>query len=556
MKCKLIQIIVVAIFTYIAAISYSCSDKADQTRRLLKQAESVMQNYPDSALKVLDEILYPEILNESLYYKYILLMVQAKDKNYKDISGDTIIGRAAEYFTKAGDSHDAALARFYQGRIKMYQENYKDAIEDLLFAEELAKKEQHDNLLGLINDDIGTIYRKQINYDKCIEHYNLSRAYFSKAGNKKNENVMVNRIGNVYLCMEPPQVEKAFSLYDQAYEYAVQEKDTMQMFACLNNLSVAYLDIKDYGNAKKYIQESILLDKKKEFVLRNYAILTSIFLETNELDSAVIFLNSISEIIEKNRNNHDLYYYNKLLYSVYENKGDYKTALDYYKKSQEYLSLIYEENNEKSILEIQEKYNRTKVENLYNQTVIKNQRLHLWFVISSLFVLIATVVSIAIYKNNKKKKLEAEDTIETLNNLLSDSNKSNELLRKRVVEELELTKKIAYIHATDSNKAKKVITEYDKLFDRNLRNALDWENLYQLLDESYPGFRVKLDRHYPNLSEKEKQMCYLTKAGFRTNEIAYLLGYSRESADTMKCKLRRKSGFSSMAEFTDFLNKL
>ncbi|MDR0574558.1 MAG: hypothetical protein LBG96_11105 [Tannerella sp.] len=130
------------------------------------------------------------------------------------------------------------------------------------------------------------------------------------------------------------------------------------------------------------------------------------------------------------------------------------------------------------------------------------------------------------------------------------------LLRKRVIEEPELTKKIAYIHATDSNKAKKVITEYDKLFNKNLENALDWENLYRLIDELYPGFRMKPDKCYPNLLEKEKQMCYLTKAGFKTNKIAYLLGYSRESADTMKCKLRRKSGFGSMAKFTDFLNKL
>jgi hypothetical protein len=188
--------------------------------------------------------------------------------------------------------------------------------------------------------------------------------------------------------------------------------------------------------------------------------------------------------------------------------------------------------------------------------VIKNQRLQLWFVVSGLLILIITVVSVMFYKNHKKKKREAEGVIETLNNLLSDSNKSNDLLRKRVIEELELTKKIAYIHATDLNKAKKVITEYDKLFDKNLQNALDWENLYQLIDELYPGFRMKLDKRYPNLSEKEKQMCYLTKAGFRTNEIAYLLGYSCESADTMKCKLRRKSGFGSMAEFTDFLNRL
>ncbi|MDR2915994.1 MAG: tetratricopeptide repeat protein [Tannerella sp.] len=357
MKYKLAQVILIGVFVYIAAISFSCSDKTDRTERLLERAEHMMQNHPDSALRLLDGVIYPEI------YKYLLLMVQAKDKNYKDITGDTIIGRAVEYYIKTGDSHNAALARFYQGRIRMYKGDYKGAIQELLFAEELAKKEGHYNLLGLINDDIGTIYRKQLNYDKCIEHYSLlARDYFSKAGNKKNENVIISKIGNLYLRMEPPQTEKALSLYDQSLEYAVREKDTMQMLTCLSNISVAYRDIGDYDNAKKYIEESILLDKKNEFIFKNYNNLVKIYLAVDDLDSAIYYLNSISGIIEKSQNNHDLFNYNLLFYSVYESKGDYQTALNYYKKSQEYLNLIYDESNEKSILEIQEKYNKTKVE--------------------------------------------------------------------------------------------------------------------------------------------------------------------------------------------------
>jgi hypothetical protein len=39
-------------------------------------------------------------------------------------------------------------------------------------------------------------------------------------------------------------------------------------------------------------------------------------------------------------------------------------------------------------------------------------------------------------------------------------------------------------------------------------------------------------------------------------EIAYILGYNGVSGTSMKCKLRKKAGFESMADFEDFLEYL
>lgn len=550
------RVIIMIIMIGIVIMYFSCTTDSRQAEKTFEVVEQLMNSHPDSALTLLEAIEYPETLDRPLYYKYVLLLVQAKDKSNKDISKDIIIIReAAAYFTSVNDEYNTAIARFYSGRIyRRSNEDYTDAINEYLIAEELANKKDNDYLLALINYDIGAIFEKQLNYEKCLKYYLLSKEYFSKINNRKQENNVLNHIGNIYLRMDPSQSEKAFAVYNEALEYAMQEKDTMQITVCLNNISIAYSVIGDYDNAKKYIDESFALDKNNEVLFNNYNNLISLYIATNAPDSALYYLNSIFPVV--NNNNRDLYYYNKLLYNVFEKKEDYKTALDHYKISQEYLRQIYDENSEKSILEIQNKYDKTKVENLYHQTVIKKQRFQIWFVFSTLLALIIVVISIVLYKNSKKKKRDAEGRIEALNNLLSDSHKSNERLRNRVIGELELTKKIAYIHATDSNKGKKVISEYDDLFNRDLQNALDWQNLYKLIDELYPGFRKTFDGQYPNLTEKEQQMCYLTKAGFKTNEIAYILGYSRESADTMKCKIRKKSGFNSMTEFTEFLNKL
>lgn len=512
MKSKFLNILIIII---INLNIISCSENPAQTEKVLNQAETLLEELPDSALTLLNQTDFPKNLNKSLYYKYILLTIQAKDKNYLDITHDSIIKEASNYFVEVNDYNRAATAMFYWGRINLYNENYQTAINEFLTAIDLAQKAQNFNLLGLIYGDIGIIYRKQLKLEKSIEHYLLAKENFAKAGIKKNEYKILSHIGNIYLRMDPPQIEKALDAHMQALDFAKQENDTLQMITCLNNISVTFREIKNYDNAKKYILESVSLDKNNEHIIKNYSSLIKIHLATGELDSAVFYLNSISPIIEKSKNNFDLYNYNILLHDVYEQKRDYQTALNYYKKSQNYKQQIYDESSEKSIFEIQEKYNNTQTENKYQQTVIKQQRLKIGLSICILIILIIAILCIIIIKSHKRKKAEAEETIETLNNLLSDSNNSNQKLRKKVIEELELTKKVAYIHATDSNKGKQLIKDYDKLFNRNLQKALDWEHLYQLIDELYPTLRAKLNERYPNImSEKEKQICYLSRAGF------------------------------------------
>ena len=58
---------------------------------ILQNAETLIEEHPDSALVLLNEILEAHKLKKSVYYQYYLLQIQAKYKSYKDITSDTLI---------------------------------------------------------------------------------------------------------------------------------------------------------------------------------------------------------------------------------------------------------------------------------------------------------------------------------------------------------------------------------------------------------------------------------------------------------------------------------
>ena len=78
-------LILVLVFT-----SFSCSEQ-EGTKDILVQVENIVEQQPDSALRLLNFILFPENLDKSRFNKYNLLQIEAKDKDYKDITSDTIV---------------------------------------------------------------------------------------------------------------------------------------------------------------------------------------------------------------------------------------------------------------------------------------------------------------------------------------------------------------------------------------------------------------------------------------------------------------------------------
>lgn len=69
------------LFLAIIFLLPSCNSEREKTDRQMEVAETIIETHPDSALALLDSIENPSQLNKSRYNRYMLLLLQAKDKS-------------------------------------------------------------------------------------------------------------------------------------------------------------------------------------------------------------------------------------------------------------------------------------------------------------------------------------------------------------------------------------------------------------------------------------------------------------------------------------------
>ena len=103
------------VITLLIVISFvSCSNTYSQ----LQEIESYIEEDPKRALEEIRN-LNPDKLQHSprTKAKHALLHSMALDKNYIDLTTDSIIAPAVKYYSKHGSADDRLLMHYYMGRI-------------------------------------------------------------------------------------------------------------------------------------------------------------------------------------------------------------------------------------------------------------------------------------------------------------------------------------------------------------------------------------------------------------------------------------------------------
>lgn len=128
-------LLLVFFITIISALS-GCSGQS--THRILTDIESYIQERPDSALAVLDTMDRSSLKTERQRAHHALLHAMALDKNYINVSEDSIAQVAVDYYSRHGSQKHYARSLYYLGLAYYYQEEYTKAIIEFTKAEKVA----------------------------------------------------------------------------------------------------------------------------------------------------------------------------------------------------------------------------------------------------------------------------------------------------------------------------------------------------------------------------------------------------------------------------------
>lgn len=93
-----------------------CSHTSNTSQRM-DRAEMLMENHPDSALRILDSISTSDLQGKKQKARYALLKSMALDKNYIDTTTFDVLQPAIDYYPQHGTPNEKLRTYYYQGRI-------------------------------------------------------------------------------------------------------------------------------------------------------------------------------------------------------------------------------------------------------------------------------------------------------------------------------------------------------------------------------------------------------------------------------------------------------
>ena len=159
-------------------LAVSCADDAAVMSEL-DAAESVMEDSPETALAILDTMQRSRLVSREAIARHALLYSQALDKNYIDMTTDSIIRPAVGYYSRHGSADERLKAQYYLGCIYRNSGDPEKEMECYVRAERYADEAVDYKAVGRLFSAIKALYFDLYDFDNAYRYSLLSAEYYS-----------------------------------------------------------------------------------------------------------------------------------------------------------------------------------------------------------------------------------------------------------------------------------------------------------------------------------------------------------------------------------------
>ena len=506
-----------------------------------------MENNPEYALCLLDSVKYFPHLNRKYknLARYVRMFAYYKlDKEF-DNFGNAF--KLAKYYEVNKDINKASWLYFFSGKIAQKKQNFKDATIYLSEAIEFGQMVEDSNLLLNVYCTKGELYLQQYDKQAAINAYQQALSYKSL----NCDGCWVSYyLGNCYLYTK--DYKKAMLAYCKAEKEAIILGNSKEAAQLLFNIGQSYHQVSDRDNALKYFRKSLSHTvKTDELRYRCYLAMAKEYMMTNQ-DSVLYFLNKFNVADLENLEIMHCYYMTKS--QLEELRGKHEIALALYKQGFVYADSLWMRNSDERIDNIMLHYEKRKLIGKNLRLIHKQNKLYISI---SVLVLIVALV-ILFFKNLIRKKqldyIQACSTVETLKHLYDEQKVCQDKFRTLLIEKLEISKKLALLSGQPLDKNKSFLEMYSKVVGERAIE-LDWTELYFTINFLYNNFHLKVTQQFAVLNEKEIQLCCLLRAGFKSDEIAFVIRLTIYSVHKRKTCIRKKLGLDEREDILEYLLK-
>lgn len=532
-------------------IIYGCSDNSPKS--ILTDIDSFIQERPDSALAILDTMDRASLKTERLKAHHALLHAMALDKNFIDVSNDSIARVAVDYYATRGSRKSYARSLYYLGLAYFYQEEYTKAIVEFTKAESVAVTS--DSLyLGFSKVGLADTYGKSYNYGE--EENNLKEAFdiFSSLSLNYYSQATLLRLANVYF--NTSQTEKSIEILNEliidnniadnlkssalatlAYQYTVKESPNL-----------IYAETLFRRNNEEYGGNNMSIKRYWAWAYSLYA--TGRKSEAREIMSQLISDESVTSSYWQ--------------YLITKSDGNLLLSLKHLENYIKYNDIIVSDIIHQSVALSQRDYYEYLADNYEYKA--HNTRLTmlitiLTFIFSSLFVFVLVRMYVRKQEFVKEKNLLY---ISEIRRQLEEAKREDyPLLKKKYLSlyrrKFEMIGTL-YEHLMNSkdliNIEESIYKKVDALVINFTQDYKDSKKFEAMLDEDLDNIMSNLRSEIPDLKPKDYSIFSLFVIGFDVTTISHLLNTTMNTIYIRKSRIKHHIEELNPPHKTQFLDAL
>ena len=559
----------VIIFLLMSFLLVSCDNR--QTKSLLQDVETYIQERPDSALRVLRKVDSLTLNTKSLRARYSLLFAMALDKNYIDTTALSILEPTVAYYERLGSPQDKMLSCYYLGRIYANRKDYPNAV---IFYSQALRESSADDYYhkGLAYEALANAYSASFNTEEELRNAILAHDCFDKI---RDKNLALSRYKIAQAYHNNEQFDLADSLYSSVYS-GLDSTSKLAFYAMedqvSNDLQREGPDVERDLRLLEYVAEH-----RGNLTLTSYYEYAYLLLLIGNKSTAENILSQLSEIDESVETM-------EIRYRIAKYEEHDKEALTLLKGLLLYQNDVVKKQLAQSVFKAQSDYYRLTAEVSEQKSTIANQRSVIILIAS---LMMAGLLYIVFMKRKtalirEKDRLaqaveESERLLETVRNRAKQEKEERDKdifdLKSRNERERDKIKKLrdmyvslyqkrfyeigkyydaASSHRLESIKEKAyhdVISSTQALFEEIASGSEGQKKFEARINADLDDIVSKIRSDFPKLKDDDiRFICYLI-VGFDTSTISFLMDISKEIVRVKKHRFREKlNGYSGPNE--------
>lgn len=272
----------------------SCNRDSDM-KRMLSSAESLMNEHPDSALTLLENIERKSLSKEEDKACYALLLTQARNKCYICETDDSLINVAVRYYKKHSSKGFFLKSCFYKAEILFNKQEYNLAVIMAMKAYELAKETDDFYWIAKSDELLSNIFSKTYNNQEALKYSAEAALYYKKAGKMRNHRYALCDLAVTYANID--SLHASLTLLDSIKSMAsIPPMDSALITYCIRTYIPVCLYNKDFHKAKSYIKELSSFKNYYELDANEYTYMAEVAIALGEQDSLTNIINSAQSL--------------------------------------------------------------------------------------------------------------------------------------------------------------------------------------------------------------------------------------------------------------------